>query len=101
MGRRYHEEDKECKQRYILVSVIAKEEFRNQRRGRTKNFKLLEIKSSLDHWLSVVLTGISGSNIQDLEGRLDVLGNDVLDSAVALVPVEGLLVFLITVLPVL
>lgn len=26
LGRRYHEEDKECKQRYILVSVIAKDD---------------------------------------------------------------------------
>ena len=49
----------------------------------------------------VVLTGISSANVEDGEGGLDVLCDDILDSTVALIPVKGFLILLITVLPVL
>ena len=51
--------------------------------------------------MRVLLTGISSANVEDGEGGLDVLRDDILDSAVALIPVKGLLILLITVLPVL
>ena len=51
--------------------------------------------------MGLVLTGISSTNVEDGEGGLDVLRDDVLDSTVALIPVKGFLILLITVLPVL
>ena len=51
--------------------------------------------------MGLVLTGISSTNVEDGEGGLDVLRDDILDSAVALIPVKGFLILLITVLPVL
>ena len=49
----------------------------------------------------VVLTGISSAHIEDGERWLDILCDDIFDATVALVPVEGFLILLITVLPVL
>ena len=49
----------------------------------------------------VVLTGISSANIEDGERWLDILCDDIFDATVALVPVKGFLILLITVLPVL
>ena len=45
--------------------------------------------------------GVTGAHVEDLIVLLHVLRDDVLDAGVALVPVEGLLVLVITVLPVL
>lgn len=47
-----------------------------------------------------MLTGVSSSNIEDLECGLDILSDDVPNSAVALVPVKRLLVLIVTVFPV-
>ena len=47
-----------------------------------------------------VLTGVAGSDIEDLVCGLHILSNDVFESRVTLVPVELLLVLLVTVLPV-
>jgi len=44
--------------------------------------------------------GVAGSHIQNLELRLQVLGDDILDSGVPLVPVELFLILLISVFPV-
>ena len=49
----------------------------------------------------VELTGISSAHIEDGERWLDILSDDIFDATVALVPVEGFLILLITVLPVL
>ncbi len=47
-----------------------------------------------------LLTRVSCSNIEDLVGGLDMLGEHILESVVALIPIELLLVLLITVFPV-
>lgn len=49
---------------------------------------------------ALLLTRVSSSNIKDLVAGLDMLGEHILESVVALIPVELLLVLLITVFPV-
>mmetsp|Transcript_31258 Transcript_31258/g.35697 ORF Transcript_31258/g.35697 Transcript_31258/m.35697 type:complete len:200 (-) Transcript_31258:5-604(-) len=45
--------------------------------------------------------GVPTADVQNLEGRRDVLGDDVLQAGVSLVPVEGLCVSLVSVFPIL
>ena len=49
---------------------------------------------------ALLLTRVSSSNIKDLVAGLDMLGEHILESVIALIPVELLLVLLITVFPV-
>jgi len=35
---------------------------------------------------------VAAANVQDLEGRLDILGDDILDACVALVPIKWFLI---------
>lgn len=44
---------------------------------------------------------VAATEHEDLEGRLNILGNHVLDTRVSLVPIKWLLVFLIPILPIL
>ena len=48
-----------------------------------------------------LLTRVSSTNVENLICSLDILSDNILEAGVALIPVELLLVFLVTVLPVL
>ena len=50
--------------------------------------------------LKTLLTRIAGANIENLISRLHILCDNILEAGVALVPIELLLVLLVTVLPV-
>ena len=56
------------------------------------------LESVLEHFFTHFR--VPASEIKDLERRLDILSNYIFDSAVSLVPIEWLLVFLISVFPV-
>ena len=47
-----------------------------------------------------LLTRVASSDVEDLVSGLDVLSDDILETRVALVPIELLLVLLVTVFPV-
>jgi len=49
---------------------------------------------------SNVLTRVTASNVEDLESGLDVLGHNILKARVALVPIELLLLLVVTVFPI-
>ena len=59
-----------------------------------------ETRSCGDSLRKALLTRIAGAHIQDLISRLHILGDNILEAGVALVPIELLLVLLVTVLPV-
>ena len=49
---------------------------------------------------ALLLTRVAGANVEDLIGGLNVLSDDILETGVALIPIELLSVLLVTVLPV-
>jgi len=57
-------------------------------------------KSYIKIYLELTLTRISSANVANLERGLNILCNNVSDSSISLVPIERLLVFLVTVFPV-
>ena len=50
--------------------------------------------------MHALLTGVAGANVEDLIGGLHILRDDILQTGVALVPIELLLVLLVTLVPV-
>ena len=65
-----------------------------------KTRNISQIRRSVYKRVYKLLTRITGANIEDLVSGLNVLSDDILETRVALIPVELLLVLLVTVFPV-